>query len=102
MNKNVQWLSHYFSVHQHNENWNNVGGIYIFTGLTQQNQWAPLYIGQTDSLSNRIPQHEQWTPAVRLGATHVHVMTVSQQAMRDKIEKELIQNFQPRLNTHHK
>lgn len=99
MNDKVSWLTHEFSVHQHGANWSNAAGIYIFCGLNQQNQWAPLYIGQAASFLDRLPSHEQWNPARKLGATHVHAMAVSQQSQRDSIEKQLIQAFQPRLNT---
>ena len=61
-----------FNVYDTNTTWNDVAGIYIFCGISQQNKWVPIYIGQTDSFCNRIPQHEQWTPASELGATHIH------------------------------
>lgn len=94
----VTWLTYEFSVHQHNANWNATAGIYIFCGLNQRGQWFPLYIGQASSLAERVPNHERWQEAVRLGATHVHAKVVSQQATRDQIEAELIQGYQPRLN----
>ncbi len=96
------WLGHAFTVHPHSAGWNNVSGIYIFCGVSPQNRWVPLYIGQTDSFRTRIPQHEQWRPAVRLGATHVHAAAVPLSAIRDALEQKLIAAFQPRLNTHHK
>lgn len=99
MSDKVTWLTHEFSVHQHGANWNDTAGIYIFCGLNQQRQWVPLYIGQAASFRDRLPSHEQWNPARKLGATHVHAKAVSQQSQRDNIEKQLIQSFQPRLNT---
>jgi excinuclease UvrABC nuclease subunit len=99
MSDKVQWLSYEFTVYQQSVQWNNVGGIYIFAGLNQQNQWVPYYIGKADSFANRIPSHEQWDKARSLGATHVHARTVEQEAERDRIEPELIRKFQPRLNT---
>jgi excinuclease UvrABC nuclease subunit len=94
----VKWLEHTFEVCLKDANWNDVGGVYIFTGLNPQNRWVPLYIGQADSFRTRIPSHEQWSPAQRLGATHVHALVVEQAATRDKIEKELIRAYQPALN----
>lgn len=98
MSSKVTWLTHEFSIHLHEEQWNNVSGIYIFAGLNHQNHWEPLYIGQADSFQDRIPSHEKWDKAQSLGATHVHAMVVPQAAIRDRIEYQLIQQFQPVLN----
>jgi excinuclease UvrABC nuclease subunit len=98
MNSTVNWSGHLFEVCNKNSNWSNVPGIYIFTGLNAAGKWRPFYIGQAQSLSDRIPNHEQWAAAVRLGATHVHAKVVQQAATRDSIEKELIQAYQPALN----
>lgn len=99
MSDKVTWLTYEFNVHIPNVSWNDVAGIYIFTGVNQANQWVPLYIGQASSLADRLANHERWQEAVRLGATHIHARTVSQQATRNLIEQELIQAYQPRLNT---
>jgi len=99
MSSKVTWLKKYeFEVCEQDANWNEVAGIYIFTGLNARNLWVPFYIGQAKNFQDRIPNHENWKAAVRLGATHVHAMVVSQAAMRDKIEKELIEAYQPSLN----
>ena len=99
MSDTVQWSSHTFTVYQHDgTEWHSVAGIYIFAGLNQANRWVALYIGQCDSFADRIPSHERWAEAARLGATRVHAMVVPQAANRDTIEAELIQTFQPRLN----
>lgn len=102
MSQTVQWLSYPFYVCEHESPWLDRGGIYIFTGLNRRNQWVAMYIGQTDSLSTRIPSHEKWGPAARLGATHVHAMVVKQAIQRAAIEAELIRAFQPRLNQQQK
>lgn len=95
----VTWLTYEFTVYPPDTSWNDVAGVYIFCGVNPQNQWVALYVGQADSFRNRIPSHEQWSPAARLGATHVHARVVSQAATRDTIEAELIRSYQPRLNT---
>ena len=99
MSSTVIWGSYTFNVHVPNTNFNDVAGIYIFTGLNQKNLWVPLYIGQASSLANRLSGHEQWAPAVRLGATHVHAMAVSRQGDRDIIEQFMIKQWQPPLNS---
>ncbi len=99
MSDKVTWLNHEFNVYLHEEQWNNVSGIYIFAGVNSQNQWVPYYIGQADSFQDRIPSHEKWDKAQSLGATHVHAKVVSQQSQLDSLEQGLIQKFQPYLNT---
>ena len=99
MSDTVKWLSYEFTVYTPGATWNDVAGVYIFCGVNAQNQWVALYVGQADSFRNRIPSHEQWSPAVRLGATHVHAQVVPQGATRDAIERELIEACQPYLNT---
>ncbi len=99
MKDKVNWLNHEFTVCKPDASWNDVGGVYIFCGINSKNQWQPYYIGKTDNFRNRIPSHEQWKSAAQLGATHIHAMTVQTEAMRDKIEKELVQTWKPPLNT---
>jgi excinuclease UvrABC nuclease subunit len=98
----VNWSGYQFTVYPGNTVWNDVGGIYIFCGLNQQNQWVAVYIGQADSFRNRIPSHEQLSPAGQLGATHIHALVVPSETQRDAIERLLIGNHQPRLNVQHK
>ncbi len=98
MANTVRWLSYEFTVYTPSAPWNNVAGVYIFTGVNNLNQWVALYIGQTDSFRNRIPSHDKWNPAVRLGATHIHAMVAPLEATRDRVEWELIQAYHPPLN----
>lgn len=100
MSNNVTWAGHEFGIFNHSGQWSTVSGVYIFTGINAQNQWVPLYIGQASSFSERLPNHERWSEAQQLGATHVHAMVVSRQDDRDRIEQHLIQAYQPQLNTH--
>ncbi len=90
--------THEFTVYAFNSNWNAVGGVYIFSYFDGQ-YWRPLYIGETDNFSRRLPTHERWTDAQRAGATHIHAITVQQAAMRAALEQRLIQDYQPPLNT---
>ena len=98
MSNTVRWLTYDFTVYTPDTSWNDEAGVYMFTCLDYQGRWVPLYIGQADSFRNRIPSHEQWNQAVRLGATHIHAMVVPLAANRDRVERELIQAYQPRLN----
>ena len=94
----VDWLHYRFFVHRPYTNWADVGGLYIFSYVTESNEWCPLYVGETKSLSDRIPGHEKWREAVTLGATHIHAKAESSRDNRLRIERELIQAYQPYLN----
>ena len=94
----VTWSGHVFTVYEHGANWNEVAGLYIFTGKNAEGLWVALYVGQTESLAARLPTHERWQEAVRLGATHVHAKTEPNAETRGQVEGELIQAYQPRLN----
>ena len=96
----VTWAGYDFTVYASvGIAWNNVAGIYIFTGVVG-NQWEPYYIGQCDSFQNRLRSHERWGEAARLGATHVHARVVPLAANRDSLEAALIRACQPPLNDH--
>ena len=99
MRDRASWDGNEFHILKHDTTWNDTAGIYIFCGVNQQNQWTPLYISQTDSFLNRLPSHELWSEAHTLGATHVHAKVVSEQTSRYTLEEQLIQSFQPPLNT---
>jgi excinuclease UvrABC nuclease subunit len=99
MNKTAQWLGYEFEVHNPNVTWSDVGGIYIFCGVTPQNTWVPIYIGQAVSLKDRLGNHDRWDEAEALGAICVHAMVVATQAQRDSIEERLIRSYRPHLNT---
>jgi len=82
--------------------WHAVAGLYIFTylytGKDGKLYWHPLYIGQTDDFSSRMPGHERFTEAVRRGATHIHAVGVSYSTYRDAWEKQMIQYHKPIMN----
>jgi hypothetical protein len=102
--KTVTWLNHEFGVYIPDETtWNDVAGIYIFTGLVHTSRypsgaWKPYYIGKATSFKYCLPDHEAWYEAVPLGATHVHAMVAPLEASRDTIEQQLIEAYQPVLN----
>jgi excinuclease UvrABC nuclease subunit len=97
----AKWKTYEFGIFEKQISWNAVGGIYIFAG-SRGGMWHPYYVGQADSFQSRIPSHDRWDDARMVGATHIHAMVVEQSANRDKIEKELIGDFQPPLNVHHR
>lgn len=88
-----------FNIHGENKDWLPKAGLYIFTYQDTGGIWRPLYVGQTDDFSARLPSHERLNEAVRLGATHIHARVVPLQADRDRYEEALIAALNPRMNT---
>ena len=82
--------------------WNKVAGIYIFAYRSGPTNWIALYVGQTDDFSSRMPSHDRWDEAVRLGASHIHALVIPLAANRDRLEKMLIQTLQPSMNVQHR
>lgn len=80
-------------------NWSEYPGIYMMSALINQGRaWHPKYIGKAKSFKDRLCGHDQWEPAVRLGATHVLAMVVPTKSERDRLEELLIAEIDPPLN----
>jgi hypothetical protein len=86
-----------FQICNKDDNWSSSGGLYIFAAQNGSD-WTALYVGQTNDFSSRIPNHERWSEASRLGATAVHARLEPLAAMRDILELKLIRFLQPQLN----
>ncbi|MBU2573540.1 MAG: hypothetical protein KKH28_05630 [Elusimicrobia bacterium] len=95
----AKWSSYELNIYTPDTTWYDVAGVYVFCGVNAQNRWEAYYVGQAESFCDRFSSHEQWSPAARLGATHIHALVVQLAATRDRIERELIQACQPHLNT---
>ena len=83
-NEVVTWLGYDFKVWKADAvRWNDVPGVYIFAGLNSQGHWTPVYVGQTESLVDRLPSHEKWPEAEQRGATHIHARAEESDTRRD-------------------
>ena len=100
------WLDSTFTVYDTGATWNDVAGVYIFASLRRDQhgnqRWYAYYIGQTQSFRDRIPNHEEWPEAARLGATHIHARVETSEDTRLDLERRLIQANQPPLNEQHR
>jgi predicted GIY-YIG superfamily endonuclease len=68
-------------------------GNYIYAKLNGQNQWVPLYIGETDNLDNRVATHEKRECVRRNGVTHIHAhLTAGDRGARLAEETDLRKN----------
>ena len=66
-----------FEVYPFDQSFNAVGAVYIFTKRAVDSSGKGLhtflYIGETEDLSSRIPNHEKWPCARRNGVTCICV-----------------------------
>lgn len=69
--------SYSFEVYPSDTSFNDVGAVYIFTkrtvGADSKGSHEFLYIGQTDSLKDRVPNHEKWPCVNRKGVNCICV-----------------------------
>ena len=100
--KGASGVSYTYTAFQLPVTWHDVPVNYMFASVSVGG-WKVLYIGQADSAKNRLPCHERWDEAVKLGATHVlaRVNTAGEEA-RKREEQDLILSHAPPLNVHHK
>ena len=70
--------------------WNDVPGNYIFAKLSKPHTWKAIYIGETESLKDRIPNHNE-LPCIRCNkGTHVHAHINRDSQARLAEEKDLL------------
>jgi hypothetical protein len=74
-------------------------GNYIFAKQISPGKWAPVYIGETESLRDRLANHDKRSCVMRHGGTHVHAHTTSggQNVRRDE-EADLIARWDTPCN----
>ncbi|TAJ84625.1 hypothetical protein [Reyranella sp.] len=78
-------------------------GNYMFVREARPGFWAPLYIGITDNLRQRLcTNHEKWPLALAFGATHVMAHRQPNQWLRETEERDLIGRWNPVCNTQHR
>jgi excinuclease UvrABC nuclease subunit len=92
-----------FYLHEIGTDYKDEPGNYIFARLSN-NTWVPIYIGETDSLKDRLytnlTSHHKYDCAVNMnGATHFFTRITSggEQARLD-IETDLVHAFNPPCN----
>jgi hypothetical protein len=78
-------------------------GNYAFVKQLPNGKFVPLYFGIADSLRSRLTNHERWDEAIRAGMTHVMSHTTpAGETVQIAEEKDLIQQWNPPLNVHHR
>jgi hypothetical protein len=86
-----------FNVYPPDAPWQSAKGVYIFVRTIDDSHCQALYIGHTDDFS-QILNHEKWSAALRLGATHIHALMVPLKIIRRRFARMLVQTLQTVLN----
>lgn len=74
-------------------------GNYIYAKEASPGQWTPIYIGETESLQDRLPDHEKLPCVKRNGGTHVHAHASSADVtVRRAEESDLLGKWDPPCN----
>ena len=79
-----------YEIHPIDENWADIPGNYIFAKETSPRNWQSVYIGQTESLNDRLPNHNELPCIRRNGGTHIHAHVNRDSQTRLSEETDLI------------
>jgi len=86
--------SYDFEVYTIDTTFNDVGAVYVFTKRTVDSSGKGthtfVYIGQTESLADRIPNHEKWPCIKRYNANCICVHRDDNEQSRRRKEADLI------------
>ena len=97
MAKNCIWTGdsgteYEYKIYTIDTNWYDVPGNYIFAKETEPTSWTALYIGETESFKDRLPNHEKLPCVKRYGGTHIHAHINEDNDARLKEEADLKAN----------
>jgi len=73
---------------------------YVFIKETQGGSYIPIFIGQTNDISEPFQNHPRWTDIISAGATSICIHKTSpNDRVRKAEESDLINNYKPLLNS---
>lgn len=85
-----------------NTNFKSVGGVYVFVKETPDSNgkvtYEAIYIGKTSDLSSRFSNHHKADAIRKCGANRLAVMSITTEAERTQIEKDLLGNYNTPCN----
>ena len=84
---------YHYTIYEIGGDWNDIPGNYIFAKETSLRNWTPLYIGETESFKDRLPNHNELPCIQRNGGTHIHARTNRSNDARLKEEADLLANY---------
>ncbi|MBE9512503.1 MAG: hypothetical protein IMY77_00345 [Chloroflexi bacterium] len=79
-----------YTIYAMDTDWNDVAGNYIFAKETSPHNWVAVYIGETESFKERLPNHNELPCVHRNGGTHIHAHTNSDSSARLEEEADLL------------
>jgi len=81
-----------YDIYSIDNQWDNVPGNYIFTKRLSPHSWTAVYIGETKSFKECLPNHSE-LPCIRSnGGTHIHAHLNRNTQARLAEEKDLLTN----------
>jgi excinuclease UvrABC nuclease subunit len=94
--------SYTFETYPIGTRFNPMSGVYIFCREIISGSWEALYVGETQSLEQRlnagIRSHDGYVRALQAGATHIAAIVVAGDAERLGIETDLRHGLNPSAN----
>ncbi len=72
--------------------WDDVPGNYIFAKRSSHITWEAIYIGETESFKDRLPNHNELECIRNNGCTHIHVHVNRESRARLAEEADLLVN----------
>ena len=87
-----------YTIYQIGGDWNDVGGNYIFAYESSPHTWTAVYIGETESFKDRLPNHNELPCIKRNGGTHIHAHTNENSEARLAEERDLLANHTTACN----
>ncbi len=79
----------------------NYGGIYAFTHVVPGQEHDPVYCGKADDFSTRYNYHHKETCIRWNRANRISLMRVDNASERDRIEVDILENYDFPCNTQH-
>ena len=70
----------------------DVAGNYIFARESSPHKWEAIYIGETESFKDRLPNHNELPCIKRNGGTHIHAHVNRDSQARLDEEADLLAN----------
>lgn len=94
--------SYPFEVYDLDADFSEVGGVYVFVRVGTDSMGNrvhyPLYVGQADSLADRLPTHDKWWPILAHGGNLVCIHHDDDEQSRLSKEADLIAAYNPPCN----
>ena len=82
-----------FNLYSKSLYWKSVPGVYIILRKNISGKYDPIYVGETEDLGDRIPNHHKLRCFERNGWTHLGFHYEDNSSRRLYIENDILQNY---------